>query len=109
MCTKFDIALALKNPVLCCHSLTLFKALCAIPHIFAVTDSEYNADRVSFVVRLNSTDSDIGGVVSPELVLREPLDVLEIFWKFVRNHVLQIYVEDSTELNASLSKFKAAS
>lgn len=51
---------------MCVQILTLFKALCATPQIFAIVDSEYNADNESFPVRLGSAESTFGGVISPK-------------------------------------------
>ena len=57
----------------------MFKALCATPQIFAVTDSEYRADRVSLAVRLKFKESDIGGVISPKSVVVEDFEDFESF------------------------------
>jgi hypothetical protein len=63
---------------------TLFKALCATPQIFAVTDSEYKADKVSFAAGLKSKESDIGGVVSPKsFVILVVLGAFEIFCSYI--------------------------
>ena len=57
--------------------LTLLKALCATPQIFAIVDSEYNADNESFVVRLRSAASILGGVISPNSTSS---DGVLVFW-----------------------------
>jgi hypothetical protein len=45
--------------------LTLSRARSAMPHIFAIVDSEYKDASVSLIVGSNSNVSDTGGVNSP--------------------------------------------